>query len=178
MNHTDHVNLLRDGIPKPGGVWADLGSGAGAFTLALAELIGPDGIIYAVDKNQASLTELRRAMHTRFPQTILHTLPADFTHPLDLPPLDGVVMANSLHFVRKKDRVLQLVRSYFKPGGRLIMVEYNADQGNVWVPHPFSYPTWESMAQRNGFVETRLLTARPSHFLGEIYSAVSLIPGG
>ena len=35
MNHRDHVNLLRRGVPEPGGVWADLGSGAGAFTLAL-----------------------------------------------------------------------------------------------------------------------------------------------
>jgi ubiquinone/menaquinone biosynthesis C-methylase UbiE len=178
LNHTDHLNLLRDGIPEPGGIWADLGSGAGAFTLALAELIGSAGTIHAVDKRQGALAELHRAMHARFPQVTLHTLAADFTHPLDLPPLDGVVMANSLHFVRKKDRVLRLVHSYLKPGGRLIVVEYNTDQGNRWVPHPFSYPTWESMAHRNGFVETQLLATRPSRFLGEIYSAVSLLPDG
>jgi len=40
MKHTEHVNLLRRGIPAPGGVWADFGSGTGAFTLALAELTG------------------------------------------------------------------------------------------------------------------------------------------
>jgi ubiquinone/menaquinone biosynthesis C-methylase UbiE len=49
MNHADHVALLRAGVPGPGGVWADLGSGAGAFTLALADLIGPTGQIYSVD---------------------------------------------------------------------------------------------------------------------------------
>ena len=40
MNHTDHVNLLREGISEPGGVWAEFGSGSGAFTMALAELLG------------------------------------------------------------------------------------------------------------------------------------------
>ena len=38
MDHTDHVNLLRDAVGL-GGTWADFGSGTGAFTLALAELI-------------------------------------------------------------------------------------------------------------------------------------------
>ncbi len=51
MIHEDHVNLLRKGILEPGGVWADLGSGAGAFTLALADLIGSTGEIYSVDKD-------------------------------------------------------------------------------------------------------------------------------
>src|SRR5690554_4106120 len=41
MNHQDHVNLLRPGVPATGGVWADFGAGTGAFTLALAELLGP-----------------------------------------------------------------------------------------------------------------------------------------
>ena len=41
MIHSDHVRLLRDGVPQAGGVWADIGSGGGAFTLALADLLGP-----------------------------------------------------------------------------------------------------------------------------------------
>ena len=81
-------------------------------------------------------------------------------------------MANALHFVRKKDPVLQLVRSYLRPGGRLILVEYNADRGNSWVPYPLSYTTWEALARQNGFTSTQLLEKRPSRFLGEIYSAV------
>src|SRR5205823_11221975 len=97
----------------------------------------------------------------------------DFTRPLDLPLLDGVVMANSLHYQRHKEGVLDLVRGYLKPGGRFILVEYNADRGNPWVPYPLSYSTWEALARRVGFAETRLLATVPSRFLGEIYSAVS-----
>ncbi|MFL5735260.1 MAG: class I SAM-dependent methyltransferase [Chloroflexia bacterium] len=174
MTHEDHVNLLRGGIPAPGGTWADLGSGAGAFTLALADLLGPSATIYSVDRDRGALREQEGAMHSRFPLTTVHYVTADFTRPLDLPPLDGMVMANSLHFVRNKEPVVRAVLDYLRPGGRWILVEYNADRGNPWVPHPLSYGTWEALARKAGFVDTHLLATVPSRFLGEIFSAVSL----
>lgn len=173
MNHTDHVNLIRDGIPQSGGIWADLGAGTGAFTLALAELIGPSGIIYAVDKNQEALHQLIHIFGGRFPNMAVHAIKGDIRKPLDLPPLDGLVMANALHFVRRQTEVLQHARDYLRPDGRLIIVEYNIDRGNRWVPHPFSYPTWESMAKQAGFAETRLLAVRSSRTFREIYAAVA-----
>jgi len=174
MDHTDHVTLLRGGVLAPGGVWADLGSGTGAFTLALAELLGPAGVIYSVDKDAGALVAQERALRARFPTTTVHFLAADFTHRLPLPPLDGAIMANSLHFHRIKEPIVQLVRSDLKPGGQLILVEYGTDHGNLWVPHPLSFGTWQDLALRCGFAETRLLGTKPSRFLGEIYSAVSL----
>lgn len=176
MNHSDHVALLRDGVGKPGGVWADFGSGGGAFTLALADLLGPGATIYSVDRDRASLREQEQAMRARFPATTVHYLTADFTHLLNLPPLDGAVMANSLHFQRDKSPVVQRVRGYLRPGGRLLLVEYNADRGNPWVPYPLAYPTWEALATREGFTQTRLLATVPSRFLREIYSALSMNP--
>lgn len=177
MNHADHVALLQDGIPQPGGVWADLGSGDGAFTLALAELLGPGAAIYSVDKNGSRLRRQERNLRGRYPGTKLQTITADYTHPFNLPALDGVVMANALHFQREKDAVLRLIHDTLRPGGRLILVEYNVDKGNIWVPHPLSYPSWEKLAGRNGFVNTRLIGRRPSSFLGEIYAALSLKGG-
>ena len=175
MNHADHVALLKDGIPRPGGVWADFGSGRGAFTLALAALIRPDGVIYSVDKDSRALQSQKQGMCTRIHDYKVHYLNLDYTKPLDLPLLDGVVMANALHFQRNKKRVLQVVKGYLRPAGRLIVVEYNVDRGNFWVPHPISYGSWELLANRNGFTETRLLAKRPSSFLGEFYSALSFV---
>jgi ubiquinone/menaquinone biosynthesis C-methylase UbiE len=174
MDHHDHVNLLRSGITETGGTWADLGSGSGAFTLALAELAGVEAEIYSIDQDKGALREQARAFKTRFPQANVHFQQADFTKRLPLPTLDGIVMANSLHFHRQKDPILKLLHDYLKPGGRLLMVEYNVDQGNMWVPHPISFDTWKSLAQKNGFRNTQFLAARPSRFLKEIYSAVSL----
>jgi ubiquinone/menaquinone biosynthesis C-methylase UbiE len=158
-----------------GGIWADLGSGTGAFTLALADLISAEGYIYSVDKDARALREQAATMRFSFPQVHVEYVTADFTHPLDdLPPLDGIVMANSLHYVRHKHGIIQQVMEYLKPGGRFILVEYNADRGNPWVPYPLSYKTWESLAQESGFASTRLLATVPSRFLGEMYSALSV----
>ena len=131
MNHQDHVQLLQGGVPspQPDGVWADLGSGWGAFTLALADLLGPGATIYSVDKDRSSLREQEGEVHRRFPGTKMHYMQADFTKRLDLPALDGIVMANALHFVRRKEPVLEMLRAYLKPDGRLILVEYNARFG-------------------------------------------------
>lgn len=173
MDHTDHTNLLRGGVDGPGGVWADLGAGAGAFTLALAELISPDGEIQAVDRDASALRANERAMRARFPQARVRYLAADFTLPLALPLLDGIVMANALHFQRDQDAAVRSLRGYLRPGGRLLIVEYNIERGNFAVPHPVPYRRWERLAGDAGFEHTELLARRPSRFLREIYSAVS-----
>ena len=177
MNHADHVALLAGGVNQgEGGTWADLGAGTGAFTLALADLIGPHGIIHAIDRDRAALAELRSAYVSAVPQAELRARTADFTRKLDLRDLDGIVMANSLHFVERKAAVLGLVRGYLKSGGRLLVVEYDSDVGNDWVPHPVTFETWRALASDAGFVETRKLATVPSRFLHRIYSALSLAP--
>ncbi|MGD9093682.1 MAG: class I SAM-dependent methyltransferase [Anaerolineales bacterium] len=179
MNHQDHLALLRDGIPTKGGVWADFGSGRGAFTSALAELLGSDGQIYSIDKDRRALIAQARLLGGQLSSKELpkiHYIRKDYSNPIDLPLLDGLVMANTLHFQRQKEPILAQIINYLKPGGRLILVEYNVDHGNVWVPYPISYPTWESLATKMGFIETRLLEHRPSHFLNEIYSVLNIKP--
>jgi tRNA A58 N-methylase Trm61 len=173
MNHDDHVALLRGGIETSGGVWADFGSGTGAFTLALADLIGPTGVIYSIDQDRSALAQQVRSLREQFPNSIVHTRPADFTHPIDLPALDGIVMANALHFHRRPEPIVQLLKSYLRPQARFIIVEYNIEQGNNAVPYPVSFRMWEELALRCGFTHTQLLMTRPSRFLKEIYSAVS-----
>jgi ubiquinone/menaquinone biosynthesis C-methylase UbiE len=173
VNHSDLVALLEDAVTDRGGRWADLGAGEGAFTLALADLLGPGTHITAVDRDAGALKRLAEQMGKRFPNVGVKTESADFTHPLDLSGLDGIVMANSLHFVRNKAPVLEAVRKMLHPGGKLIVVEYGSDRGNPWVPHPFTFERWEQMAAQAGFERTRLLRTIPSRHLGSMYSAVS-----
>jgi ubiquinone/menaquinone biosynthesis C-methylase UbiE len=174
VDHADHVRLIRDGVTDGGSAWADLGSGEGAFTLALADLLGPTGSIHTIDRDRGALEVQLERLRGTFPAVAISPLVADFTKPLDLAELDGVVMANSLHFVRDKGPLLELVRGYLRPGGRLILVEYGADRGNPWVPHPLSFATWSRVAAAAGFRDTRQLASVPSRFLGSIYSALSV----
>jgi SAM-dependent methyltransferase len=177
MNHDDHVALLRPGVPVvEGAIWADLGAGDGAFTLALAELLGPGATLHTIDRDRAALARGAAEVARRFPNVTVAPQTADFTHALDLPPLDGLVVANALHFVRDGDKaaVVRRLAGYLKPGGRFLLVEYNVDRGNVWVPQPLSYDTWAALAARAGLRQVTLIGRRPSRFLREIYAASSL----
>lgn len=177
MDHGDHVALLRPAVAS-GGVWADIGAGEGAFTLAIADLLGPGGRIIAVDRDRRALRDNERSVAARFPATGIETLEADLTGPLAFPPLDGIVAANSLHFVAP-DRQVAVVRglaAHLRPGGAFVVVEYDADRGNPWVPHPFSFATWERIATAAGLADTLRIGRVPSRFLGAIYSAVSHRP--
>ena len=166
--------LIRSGVPGPGGVWADLGCGDGIFTAALHTLTRPGAELFGVDRDQGALDALARHFAESFPDARLHPLQADFTRSLSLPPLDGVVMANALHFIRDKPPVLKHVAAQLKPGGRLIVVEYNTARGNPAVPYPLDETSFLELARAIGLREGRILARIPSTFLGEMYAGMGL----
>lgn len=180
MDHADHVGLIRAGVSAgPGAAplrrWLELGAGEGAFTLALADLVGPGAEITAIDRDAAALARLAAELPARFPAARLTTVTADFDRPLALggPSYDGLLAANALHFVRDPASVIARLVPLLRAAGRVVVVEYDADRGNPWVPHPFSYRTWQRMAAEAGLVGTREIGRVPSRFLGAIYAAAS-----
>ena len=104
MDHADAVNLIHKGADAAGGVWADLGAGSGVFTRALGTLLGKDGLVYAVDR--APQDWFRQPPRGAHEQARIIGREADFTQPLDLQELHGILMANALHFVRHPEPVL------------------------------------------------------------------------
>jgi ubiquinone/menaquinone biosynthesis C-methylase UbiE len=176
VNHADHVQLIENGIDRDrGGVWVDFGAGSGAFTLALRDIAGPDVDLIAIDHDRTSLQTLGATMERIFPGTRLRLLEADMTGHRTLPPLDGIVAANAIHFVPLNDQTALLRRwhAYLKPAGRLIVVEYDTDSGNRWAPYPISYASFRETARAAGFTDPALLGSRPSRWLGRIYSALT-----
>ena len=174
-------DLIAPGIARPGGVWADIGSGIGYFTLPLCQILGPAGEIFSIDKDGKSLARQQRGLAELCPDARIHYIQADFTGALDLPPLDGIVMANALHFVRMQDQSAVLTRlcSHLRPdGGRFIIVEYEARSGNPWVPYPVNYGSFQYLAGVAGLADVRRIAAIPSSFLREMYSAIGVrVPG-
>jgi SAM-dependent methyltransferase len=171
MDHGDHVALIRAGVEGAGPRWLELGAGDGEFTLALADVLG--GAITALDLDRRALTALAARLAARFSAVAVTTITGDFTRGLPPGPFDGVLAANSLHFVREPDPVLHAICGVLRPGGRLVLVEYDAERGNPWVPHPISFARWRAMAPPAGFAPPRLLHRVPSRFLGSIYAAVT-----
>ena len=173
MNHADHVALIRAGVVGAGPRWLEIGAGSGAFTLALADLLGPAGSILASDRDPRALAAAGAAVRHRFPETQIETRAFDYTDAIPYGPFDGVLAANTLHFVKDRDTTLRAIRFSLAPGGRLVVVEYDTDHGNPFVPHPFSFKTWRREATRAGYEEPRRIGRVPSRFLGAIYGAVA-----
>ncbi len=166
------MRLLRPGIAQPGGIWGDLGAGSGAFTLALAELLGAGGIIHAVDGTGGRWTSLR-ALRVAYPGVDLH-LPSPISRrrcPCRRWMASSWPTRSTLS--RQSGAVLAQVHGSLRAGGWLVEVEHNTDRGNRWVPFPFSFATWLSLARQAGFAHTELLATHPSSFLGESYAAAS-----
>ena len=170
--------LLPPCIPSPGGTWADIGCGEGIFTAVLYELVGPDCEIYAVDKNRRPLQKLLNNFAEQYPEANVMTLQQDFTQPLDLPALDGFVMANALHFLEdaEKGEVLKQLSSLVKPAGRVIIIEYNARRDNVAVPHPLDEMGFRELAKEIGLREIQIAAKVRSSFMGEMYAGVGIAP--
>lgn len=172
------VQLIQGAVPKKASTWADLGCGDGVFTRALAELIGPDGKIYAVDKDRRALSKLEPRIpgHARVVPVL-----ADFTLALDLPgdagKLDGLLFANSLHYDPAPEITLARLALGLVPGGRVVVVEYDRRAANRWVPYPISPARLAELAAAAGLSTPEITGTLPSAFTGVLYAAVSTWPG-
>jgi len=172
-------DLIADAVPGPGGTWADVGAGEGTFTLALAELLGPEGRIYAVDRDARALFRLERA--TRDTPGEVTAVVGDFTEPLDLPGvklagLDGMLLANALHFTDRAPRVLADLSEWIRPDGRVVIVEYDRRRGSRWVPHPIAADDVGSVTAGAGLTPATVTARRPSAYGGTLYVAVAAVP--
>ena len=177
MDHRDHVGLIRAGVEGAGPRWLELGAGEGAFTLALADLLGPAADILALDRDASALRRLAAELPARFPGRRLRTVTGDMRDAVPDGPFDGVLAANSLHFLTDPVAVLRRVAAVLQPGGRLVVVEYDADEGNRWVPHPFSSGWFAVLAGEAGLRDPHEIGRVPSRFLGAIYAARAEWPG-
>jgi ubiquinone/menaquinone biosynthesis C-methylase UbiE len=167
--------LLSPCITEHGGVWADFGCGEGIFTAILFQSLGPECEIHAIDKNQHALARLKRNFQGSFPEAHISICHADFTDPLPLPALDGFIVANALHFIPddQKEQVLAAFCGLLKPGGKIIVVEYNARRGNYAVPFPLHEDEFFNLASRLQLHNPHIATNVPSSFMGEMYTGIA-----
>lgn len=165
------LGLIEKGVDKTSApqVWADLGAGKGLFTRALADQLHEGSTVYAVDKAAAALAEIE------LPSRItLKKIQKDFVRDEIAPePLDGIIMANALHFVENKIAFMKRIRKKLRPTGRLIVVEYDLHTANAWVPYPIHFLALEKLAKDEGFTTVVKLGEVPSLYnRANIYSAV------
>jgi ubiquinone/menaquinone biosynthesis C-methylase UbiE len=150
--------------------WADLGCGNGTFTLALAQLLQTQSIIYAVDIDKSALNQIP----AEYNSVRIEKIQGDF-EAADLPfkNLDGILMANSLHYIKDKNSFIQKAVGYLEETGHFLLVEYDTDQANKWVPYPLSFSSLTRLFNKAGFHSIRKLQERTSLFgRSKMYSAL------
>jgi len=175
VNTDEAVALIEDAVGERGGVWADLGAGEGTFTRALVELLGPNSRVYAVDQDPAAVAALARWSKSA-PGVV--PVEADFSRPFSLPhmedtPLDGILLANALHFVRDAQAVLARLVTLLRPGGRVVLVEYDRRASSRWVPYPIPITRLPALASAAGLSTLKVTATRPSEYQGILYTAAA-----
>jgi trans-aconitate methyltransferase len=174
VDQREAQQLLADAVGDGGGVWADLGAGTGTFTRALRSLLAREARIYAVDSDPAAILALEKIGKGVIP------VQADFSNVFELPetPLDGMLVANALHFIRDQEAVLGRLVNLLRPGGRLVLVEYDRRRASRWVPYPLDLERWLALAVTAGLEYPALTARRPSQYAGELYASVATRPAG
>jgi ubiquinone/menaquinone biosynthesis C-methylase UbiE len=114
---------------KPGMAVADIGAGTGLFSRLFAERVGPEGKVYAVDIAKPFLDHIAREAMKRGHiqvQTIQGT-----QETTNLPPrsVDVAFLCDVYHHLEQHERVLASVHRALRPGGRLVVVEFDRREG-------------------------------------------------
>jgi ubiquinone/menaquinone biosynthesis C-methylase UbiE len=159
MNINEAIHLIRDMEsinPKPN-TWADLGCGSGTFTKALALVLPSQSTIYAVDKNRNTIGNDA--------EISIENIQMDFvSESLPFHDLDGILMANSLHYVKYKIELLQKLKGHVIPNAQFLIIEYETKSANPWVPFPIPYEEVKALFLEVGFNTSTYLGERDSKY--------------
>lgn len=150
-------------------VWADLGCGTGTFTLALAALLAPPGLIYALDKDKIALNKIPNHYNDINIKKHIGDFMEDDLH---FDSLDGILMANALHYVNNKVKLINKLSTHLKESGSFLIIEYETDRANPWVPYPIRFQALKQLFMDIGFSSVEKLREMPSRYQGKMYAAL------
>ena len=156
---------LKDETPQ---FWLDLGAGEGTFTKALAHLLPVESEILAIDQSSSSL----RKIPTHIASTQISTHTGDFTEiPEGLTQVDGIMMANAIHYIREKEAFLSRWIEVSTPKPAFLIIEYDTQRSNSWVPYPIGPQALKDLFASLGYQQFEKLGEIPSLYHNKIYAA-------
>jgi ubiquinone/menaquinone biosynthesis C-methylase UbiE len=153
MTHEQAVSFIKSAVTDTEiQYWADLGCGTGTFTKALIDLLPEGSHVTAVDKEKQ-----------KFNLENIDFIQADFTG-LDLAELDGILIANALHYVADKVSLLKKLEPMFSQAPRFVIIEYDTDKPNLWVPYPITFAKLQTLFEGLGYTHIEKLNERRSAY--------------
>lgn len=148
---------------KAGMTVADIGAGSGYYTARMAKRVGPAGRVYATDI-QPGMIELLNRRVTSEGLTNVTTILGGMDDP-KLPPqsIDLAIMVDVYHELQQPQVFLQMLKQVFKPGGRLVLVEFRKEDPKVPIleVHKMSVAEVRQELEAEGYVLDRVIDVLP-----------------
>jgi len=151
--------------PRAGMSYADIGCGSGYFTLPVAERIGPEGKIYAVDLLPEMLQELERRAQAKGLKNIITVRSSEQEIPLPEACVDAAYSINLFHELEAPGVFLREVRRILKPDGSLFLIDWKPIETPMGPPLDVrvSLETLLEVLQAAGFERLREHGIYPYH---------------
>jgi ubiquinone/menaquinone biosynthesis C-methylase UbiE len=148
---------------KPGMVVADIGAGVGYMSLRMAKRVGPSGKVYANDLQPEMLAKLREnAAKAKINNVV--TVLGDVADPkLPANSMDLVLLVDVYHEFSAPQQMLRKIRETLKPDGRLVLLEYRAEDPNVPIiaEHKMTVAQVKTELEAEGFVLQPVIETLP-----------------
>ncbi len=148
---------------KPGMVVADIGAGSGYYTSRMSKLVGATGKVYATDIQPGMIELLNRRIQSEGLANVTPIL-GGMDDP-KLPPnsIDLAIMVDVYHELQTPQVFLQRLREVFKPGGRLVLVEFRKEDARVPIleVHKMSVAEVKMELEAEGFVLDKVIDVLP-----------------
>ena len=154
------VRLLR--IQK-GSTVADVGAGSGNITIRLAKAVGPMGKVYANDLQPGMLEILQKNVARAKVTNVVPVLGTIDDPKLPAAAIDLAIMVDVYHELSEPQKMLQQLREAIKPGGRLVLLEFRAEDPDVPIlrEHKMSKAQVKLEVENEGFKQTRVFDDLP-----------------
>lgn len=159
--------LAAIGIAR-GATVADIGAGSGYMTWRMAQLVGPAGKVYANDIQQKMLDLLRENIQQRKLTNVEMVLGAPDDPKLPAAAIDLALLVDVYHEFSEPQKMLRHIRESLKPSGRLVLLEYRAEDPSVPIrpEHKMTVPQVKAEIEPEGYrFEKAIETLPRQHIL-------------
>ncbi len=148
---------------KPGMVVADIGAGSGYYTARMAKRVAPGGRVYATDIQQGMLDLLNRRIQLEKLDNVTTVLGGFDDPALPAHSLDLAIMVDVYHELQSPQIFLQRLRETFKPGGRLVLLEFRKEDPRIPIleVHKMSVAEVRVELESEGFVIEKTIETLP-----------------
>lgn len=123
--------LVRSLQLKPGDSVADIGAGSGVISLRMAEVLLPDGKVFAVDVQDEMLDRLRANCEQFGIRNVEPVKGTQFKTGLKPDSMDLAIMVDVYHEFEFPFEMMSDISKAMKPGGRVVLVEYRKEDPTV-----------------------------------------------